>query len=131
MALNLLAKFKSFKEFKDAFNKLYAVGHHPMKIRSSYKKRLEGDKFERFCYMDIEYACVHSGRDKPSTSTGKRPVQTHNVLGCKAHLRLVFCSAPCIDKSYLEVTKFVMDHNHALSSDLFVCQPKQRRFEPD
>ena len=130
MALNLHAKLKSFKEFKDVFDKFCVEGHHLMKIRSSRKKGLDGEKLERFCHMDIEYACVHSGKDKPSTSTGKQPVQKHNALGCKAHLSLVFCSTLCINESYLKVTKFVMDHNQAVCDDLFVCYPKQCRLDP-
>ena len=82
-----------------------------MKIKCSNKRGLNGEKLERFCYMNIEYACIHCGKNKPSTSTGKRPELIHNALGYKTHLNLGFCSTQCIDKSYLEVSKFVMDHN--------------------
>jgi len=77
--------------------------------------------------MDIEYTCVHYGKNQPSTSSGKRPVQVHNALDCKMHLRLVFMSAHRIDDCFLMVTRFVDAHNHAVSSDLFACYPKQRR----
>jgi hypothetical protein len=92
---------------------------------------LLGEKRDRFSFKDVQYSCVHFGKDHESTSTGKRPVQIHNALDCKMCLRLVLVDVHDIDECYLEVRKLEVNHNHPVSKELFACYPKNRRLESD
>lgn len=72
---------------------------------------------------------MHYGSDKPSTSTGKRPIQVHSAIGCQMHVKLVLQNTINVDECYLEVTQLSEVHNHEVSAELYKWYPKQWRLD--
>ena len=93
--------FSSIEEVKTAILEYNSLNYTDFVIRSNNSKSV---------YVE----CKH-GRERKSESTGKRPKQHYNFLGCKAFIRLYKSK-----DGRIKVTKLILEHcNHPTTSEIY------------
>ena len=104
LLMNLLRNFLWLDEVK-SFVSEYNSSHFTDFVISNNNKK------------SLVFECKH-GRDRKSTSTGKRPKQHYNFLGCKASVRLYKSKK----EGSLKVTQVNLVHNHQTTEEIHHLQ---------
>ncbi|XP_068228108.1 uncharacterized protein [Palaemon carinicauda] len=76
-------------------------------------------------FYELRYSCVHGGRKHTSKSEGQRPHQSTFRADCPFQLKLRYSD----DGRRLVITKYVSEHNHEISKQLYNLLPAQRRLD--
>ena len=92
------------------------------------KKRCPKKNFkEELKYSEVKYICVHSGSYRQHITTGQRPQQRTQKIGCTFEM----CVRASSDGQQLVITRLTKEHNHDLSKEEFENHRKNRSMKSD
>ena len=92
------------------------------------KKRCPKKSFkEEIKYSELKFSCIHSGSYRQNITTGQRPQQRTEKMGCGFEIAIRASQ----DGQQLVITKIKKAHNHELSKEEFQNHRKNRSLKAD
>ncbi|KAM9314821.1 uncharacterized protein KZ484_024514 [Pholidichthys leucotaenia] len=127
--LHIGESFSSFDELETAIkeyeqHKLTNFYKRSSRTIEAYKKRLRSNKTfsDQLKFAEVDYACIHGGKNFRSRASGKRPNHSTFQQKCPALIKVGLSK----DGSQLVVKELIEEHNHLISEETYRCPPRQR-----
>ncbi|KAG8171930.1 hypothetical protein JTE90_004910 [Oedothorax gibbosus] len=128
------ARFSSYEDLENSVRKFGKINHTcfwkstAKTVQSMVGKVKNLDSVSTHLkYYRIQYSCTLGGRVfKKKTIDGSRKTKTFKQ-SCPAMISVLLSA----DRKCLEVKKINMDHNHAVSEELFRSMPQERKLPPE